>query len=69
MTLITISRQFGSHHDTAQLLCDRLGYRYFNKALMPGLAAAVGMASETVADLEDEKYRARSLMETIGASA
>ena len=40
MTVITFSRQFGSHGDTvAQLLCDRLGYRYFDKNLMLGLAA------------------------------
>ena len=66
MTVITISRQFGSHGDTvAQLLCDRLGYRYFDKALMLGLAAAVGMAPETVADLSDEKYRARSVVERL----
>ena len=39
MPTITISRQFGSHGDTvAQLLCERLGYRYFDKNLMLGLA-------------------------------
>src|SRR5512136_812409 len=64
MTVITISRQFGSHGDTvAQLLCDRLGYRYFDKNLMLGLAAATGLAPEEVVDLSDEKYRARSLVE------
>ncbi len=69
MSVNMISRQFGSHGDAAQLLCDQLGCRYFNQALMPGLAAAVGMAPERVADLEAEKYRAQSLMEMIGASA
>jgi cytidylate kinase len=66
MTVITISRQFGSHGDTvAQLLCDRLGYRYFDKNLMLGLAAAKGMALETVVDLSDEKHRVRSLVERL----
>ena len=66
MTVITISRQFGSHGDTvAQLLCDRLGYRYFDKNLMLGLAAASGLAPETVVDLSDEKHRARSLVERL----
>jgi cytidylate kinase len=66
MTVITISRQFGSHGDTvAQLLCDRLGYRYFDKNLMLGLAAAAGMTPEAVVDLSDEKYRARSLVQRL----
>lgn len=66
MAVITISRQFGSHGDTvAQLLCDRLGYRYFDKNLMLGLAAATGLAPEKVVDLSDEKHRARSLVERL----
>ena len=63
MAVITISRQFGSHGDTvAQLLCDRLGYRYFDRNLMLGLAAAAGLRPEMVVDLSDEKHRARSLV-------
>lgn len=61
MTVITISRQFGSHGDTvAQLLRDRLGYRYFDKNLMLGQAAAVGLAPEKIVDLSDEKHRAKA---------
>ncbi len=41
MTVITIPYQFWSHGDTvAQLLCDRLSIRYFDKNLMLGLATA-----------------------------
>jgi cytidylate kinase len=66
MAVITISRQFGSHGDTvAQLLCDRLGYRYFDKNLMMGLATQAGLAPETVIDLSDDKYRARTLVERL----
>ena len=66
MTVITISRQFGSHGDTvAQLLCDRLGYRYFDKNLMLGLAAAAGLSPDKVVDLSDEKHHARSLVERL----
>jgi cytidylate kinase len=66
MSVITISRQFGSHGDTvAQLLCDRLGYRYFDKNLMMGLAVQVGMEAEEVVDFSDVKYRARSLVERL----
>lgn len=66
MAVITISRQFGSHGDTvAQLLCDRLGYRYFDKNLMMGLAAVAGLTPERVIDLTDVKHRARSLVERL----
>ncbi len=49
----------------AQLLCDRLGYRYFDKNLMLGLTVATGLAPEKVVDLSDEKHRARSLIECL----
>ena len=66
MATITISRQFGSHGDTvAQLLCDHLGYRYFDKNLMMGLAAQSGLATELVEDLPDEKRRAKTLVERL----
>ena len=66
MPVITISRQFGSHGDTvAQILCDRLGYRYFDKNLMMGLAAQSGMTTEKVVDLSDDKHRARTLVERL----
>lgn len=52
MATITISRQFGSHGDTvAQLLCDRLGYRYFDKHLVMGLAVQAGLPVEKVASV------------------
>lgn len=69
MTTITISRQFGSHGDTvAQLLCDRLGYRYFDKNLMTGLAVQSGLPAEKLVDLSEEKPRARTLVERLFAT-
>lgn len=66
MAVITISRQFGSHGDTiAQLICERLGYRYFDKSLMLGLAVQMGLPPDTVVDLSDEQHRARSLVERL----
>lgn len=66
MATITISRQFGSHGDTvAQLLSERLGYRYFDKNLMTGLAVQSGLPSEDLVDLYEEKPRARSLVERL----
>lgn len=69
MTTITISRQFGSHGDTvAQLLCDRLGYRYFDKNLMTGLAVQSGLPADKLVDWSEEKPRARTLVERLFAT-
>jgi CMP/dCMP kinase len=64
MATITISREYRSHGDTvAQLLCERLGYRYFDKNLMIGLAVQSGIALKEVINLPDDQLRARSLVE------
>ena len=69
MATITISRQFGSHGDTvAQLLSERLGYRYFDKNLMTGLAVQVGLPIDQVVDISEERPRARSLVERLFAN-
>ena len=69
MATITISRQFGSHGDTvAQLLAAQLGYRYFDKNLMVGLAVNLGMKAEEVIDASEELPRARSLIERLFAN-
>ena len=69
MATITISRQFGSHGDTvAQLLSDRLGYRYFDKNLMIGLATQLGLSASKVVDLSEEKPQAQTLVERLFAS-
>ena len=66
MPTITISRQFGSHGDTvAQLLCERLDYRYFDKNLMLGLAVQSGLPVKKLVDVSEEKPRARSLVERL----
>ncbi len=69
MATITISRQFGSHGDTvAHLLAEELGYRYFDKNLMIGLAVNLGMKPEAVIDASEEQPRARSLIERLFAN-
>ena len=51
---ITISQQFGSHWDTvAQLVCEQLGYRYFDKNLMTGLATQTGYSLKVAHRLPD----------------
>ncbi len=40
MAVITISREYGSRgNEIARRICDRLGYRYFDKSLMAHLPA------------------------------
>lgn len=66
MATITISREFGSHGDTvAQLLAERLDYRYFDKNLMTGLAVQSGLSLKQALNLPDEQKHARSLVERL----
>jgi cytidylate kinase len=70
MPVITISPEYGSYGDAvAELLCDRLGYRSFDKTLMRSLAAQLGLKPETVIDLSEDRYRPRTLVERLFANA
>ena len=70
MPVITLSRQTGCGCDEiAQLLCNRLGYRYFDKDLMLQLAAQQGLASDQVVDLPEDKHHVRSLVERFFGTA
>jgi cytidylate kinase len=70
MAAITISREYGSQgNEIARLLCERLGYRYFDKSLMAQLGAQMDLAPDTIADLpEDKRYQARGLLERLLAT-
>jgi CMP/dCMP kinase len=70
MAVITISREYGSRGNAiARLLCERLGYRYFDKDLMEQLGAEMGVESETIAGLpEDKQHRTRGYVERFFAS-
>jgi cytidylate kinase len=64
MPAITISRQYGSYGDAvAELLCAKLGYRILDRNLMRILAAEAGLQPRKVADLSEDQYRARTLVE------
>jgi cytidylate kinase len=70
MPVITISRQYGSYGDAvAELLCDRLGYRLFDKNLLRRLAAEVGVEPKKLLDLSEDQYRSRVLLERLWANA
>ena len=66
MAVITISRQYGSGgSEIARLLCDQLGYRYFDKDLMAQLGAKLGLGPGQVVDLPEDKHQVQSLMERL----
>ncbi len=69
MPVITISRQYGSYGDAvAELLCDRLGYRSLDKGLMRSLAAQAGLKPGKIADLSEDQYQPRTLLERFAGS-
>ncbi|HMQ34357.1 MAG TPA: cytidylate kinase-like family protein [Chloroflexaceae bacterium] len=70
MAVITISRQYGSGgREVAGLVCERLGYRYFDKELMAQLGDELGLAPEQIVDLPDHRHRTQGLLERLFASA
>jgi cytidylate kinase len=70
MAVITISRQYGSGgRDVARLLCERLGYRYFDRTLMAQLGAELGVAPEQIVDLAEHRHQVQGLLERVFAAA
>lgn len=71
MSVITISRQYGSYGDAvAELVCDRLGYRCLDKNLMRELAAQAGLKpNKVISHLSEDQYRPRTLVERFFADA
>lgn len=69
MAVITISREYGSRgNEIARLLCERLGYRYFDKELMAHLAAQMGLSPDKLTDLpEDRRHPVQSHVERLFA--
>lgn len=64
MAVITLSRQSGSEgNEITKLLCERLGYQYFDKNLMFQLATQIGMKPSEIADASGENYQAKSWLE------
>ncbi len=60
MAVVTISRQFGAGGDeVAQLLCELLDYRYFDKQLLAQTASEVGLSEEEIVDYNETSYKVR----------
>ncbi|GAK56276.1 putative cytidylate kinase, putative [Candidatus Vecturithrix granuli] len=66
MTVITISRQFGSGGtEIATQVCKELGYQYFEKRLMDRIAADMGLVEQEVIDFSEDKYQAKGILERL----
>jgi cytidylate kinase len=70
MAVMTISREYGSGgQEVAKLICERLGYRYFDKGLMEQLGEQLGLAPEEVVDLPEHRHKVQSLVERLFLTA
>jgi cytidylate kinase len=66
MTVITISRQFGSGgFEITNRVCEMLGYRYLDKLLMTQVAAEVGLRGEELADFSEEHHEAKRFLDRL----
>lgn len=66
MTVITISRQYGSKGDEiGRRICDILGYRYFDKRLMADVASELGLSPEQLVDFSDQYYKVRGFLDRL----
>jgi len=61
MTIITISRQYGSGGDEiAERLCAILGYHQFGKKDIAKAAAEVGLSDHEIVDYSDDNYKVKN---------
>ena len=66
MTVITISRQFGSGGDEiAQRVCEILGFRQFDKRLIEKAAAESGISEQEIIDYSEENHKVRSFLDRL----
>jgi cytidylate kinase len=66
MTVITISRQYGSGGDQiADRLCKILGYQQFDKQLVIQAAVEAGISETEIYDYSEENHRVRSFLDRL----
>ena len=66
MTVITISRQFGSYGDEiAKKLCETLNYHYFDKHLILQAVDKAGLSEQEIVDYSEENYKVRNFLERL----
>jgi CMP/dCMP kinase len=66
MTVITVSRQYGSGGDEIAIrLCEMLGYARFDKSLITQAATAAGISTEDVYDFSEDSHKVRSFLDRL----
>lgn len=66
MTIITISRQFGSGGDEiAARLCEVLGYQRFDKSLIAKAAMEAGLSEQEIIDYSEENHKVRTFLDRL----
>jgi cytidylate kinase len=66
MTVITISRQYGSGGDIiAQEICKRLGYQYFDKQMIVDVADQVGIARRLAIDYSEDTHEVQTFLDRL----
>lgn len=66
MAVITISRQSGSEgNKITKILCERLGWGFFDKNMMAEIAREKGLDPEKVEDITADKFHAKGFWEEV----
>lgn len=66
MTVITISRQFGSGGDeVANIICDRTGYQLFDKYVLMRVAAEAGLSDQEIFDYSENDRKLEGFFERL----
>lgn len=66
MSVITISRQFGSGgQEIATRLCDVLGYSFFDKQSIVEAAIATGLSADSVVDYSEQYHKVEGFLQRL----
>jgi CMP/dCMP kinase len=66
MTVITISRQYGSGgRKIATRVAELLNYQYFDRRFLAQIAPSVGMSDNEIVDYSEESYNSQSFMQQL----
>ncbi len=66
MAVITISRQYGSGgEEIACAVCEKLGYRYFDKRLLDQMVSQESLTAQQSVDYHEDTYKMRSFLDKV----
>lgn len=66
MAVITLSRSFGSGGaEIAHLVCNSIGYHYFDKWLMARVASFAGLTKEELYDFSEDEHKVDGFLEQL----